>query len=162
MDSPPSGGGDKAGRQRRAQEIRDALRTVNSQLSLLSQRVGGHLELRGTDFLCLDLIGLHGALSPSALARLSGLHPATMTGVIDRLERDGWITRDRDPDDRRGVVLHPVAGRRADVLRLFAGMTTRMAEVCADYSDAELALIAGFLRRTAEAGSAAVAQLDAD
>jgi hypothetical protein len=43
MDSKPPGDGDKAGRQQRAQEIRDALRTVNSSLSLLSQRVGGHL-----------------------------------------------------------------------------------------------------------------------
>ena len=162
MDSKPPGGGDKAGRHQRAQEIRNALRDVSSQLSLLSQRVGGHLELRGTDFLCLDLIGLHGSLSPSALARLSGLHPATMTGIIDRLEHGGWITRERDPDDRRGVVLHPVAGRRGDVLRLFSGMSARMAEVCADYSDAELDLIAGFLRRTAEAGRAAVTQLDAD
>jgi DNA-binding MarR family transcriptional regulator len=162
MDSKPPGGGDKAGPAQRAQEIRDALRTVNSQLSLLSQRVGGHLELRGPDFLCLDLLGLHGALSPSALARLSGLHPATMTGIIDRLERGGWITRERDPGDRRGVVLCPVAGRRAEVLRLFGGMSARMAEVCADYSDAELDLIAGFLRRTAAAGQAAVTQLDAD
>ena len=160
MDSRPPGGGDKDGRHQQAQEIRNALRDVNSQLSLLSQRVGGHLELRGTDFLCLDLIGLHGSLSPSALARLSGLHPATMTGIIDRLVRGGWITRERDPDDRRGVVLHPAAGRRADVLRFFSGMTARMAEVCADYSDAELDLIAGFLRRTAEAGRAAVTQLD--
>ena len=51
---------------------------------------------------------------------------------------------------------------RDDVLRSFSGMSARMAEVCADYSDAELDLIAGFLRRTAAAGRAAVAQLDAD
>jgi DNA-binding MarR family transcriptional regulator len=35
-------------------------------------------------------------LSPSVLARRAGLHPATMTGILDRLERGRWITRDRD------------------------------------------------------------------
>ena len=31
-----------------------------------------------------------------------------MTGIIDRLERGGWIGRERDPADRRGVVVQPV------------------------------------------------------
>jgi MarR family len=31
-----------------------------------------------------------------------------MTGVIDRLERGGWVVRERDPDDRRGVVVQPL------------------------------------------------------
>jgi MarR family len=40
---------------------------------------------------CLDLITRHGPLSPSAPARRAGLHPATMTGILDRLERGGWV-----------------------------------------------------------------------
>jgi DNA-binding MarR family transcriptional regulator len=62
---------------------------------------------------CLDLIDRYGPLSPSALARRAGLHPATMTGVLDRLERDGWIVRERDPADRRGVLVQPVRSRCA-------------------------------------------------
>jgi len=84
-----------------------------------------------------------------------------MTGVIDRLERGGWITRQRDPSDRRGVVLQPVPGRRADVLRLASGMNAEVAKICADYSSDDLDLIATFLRRTADAGRTAGAQLDA-
>jgi DNA-binding MarR family transcriptional regulator len=83
-----------------------------------------------------------------------------MTGVVDRLERGGWITRERDPSDRRGVVLAPVRSRGADVLKLYAGMSGQVARICADYSDRELELIAGFLRRTADAGRAAAADLD--
>ena len=142
--------------------IRDALRDLNVQLALLSQRVSGHLDLKGADLQCLDLIDTRGPLSPSALARLAGLHPATMTGVIDRLERDGWIARERDPADRRGVLLRLADGRRrGDVFRLFSGMTTRMAEICAGYSDDELDLIAGFVRRSADAARESVADLDA-
>ena len=162
METELSAGGGQAGRRNRLnQAIREALRDLNVELSLLTHRMSGHLDLRGTDLQCLDLIDRHGPLSPSSLARLAGLHPATMTGVIDRLERGGWIIRERDPSDRRGVILHPVPGRRADVLRLVSGMNAEVARICADYSSDDLEVIATFLRRTADAGRTAGAQLDA-
>jgi DNA-binding MarR family transcriptional regulator len=160
MRSELSAGGGRAGRRNRLnQAIREALRDLSTELSLLNQRISGHLDLKGSDLQCLDLIDRHGPLSPSSLARLAGLHPATMTGVIDRLERGGWIIRQRDPSDRRGVVLQPVPGRRADVLRLASGMNAEVAKICGDYSSDDLELIATFLRRTADAGRTAAAQL---
>lgn len=162
METGITEAGGQAGRRNQLnQAIREALRDLNIELSLLNQRISGHLELKGTDLQCLDLIDRHGPLSPSSLARLAGLHPATMTGVIDRLERGGWITRERDPADRRGVVLQPVPDRRADVLRLTSGMNAEVAKICADYSSDDLKLIATFLRRTADAGHTAGVQLDA-
>ena len=143
------------------QEIRTALRDVSAQLSLLTRRISGHLDLKDTDLQCLDLIDAQGPLSPSTLARLAGLHPATMTGVIDRLERDGWITRERDPGDRRGVLLRVLPGRRQDVLRLASGMNAEVARICAGYEDRDLQTIARFLRQTATAGRTAITQLDA-
>jgi DNA-binding MarR family transcriptional regulator len=163
MESEKSEAGSSGLRgSQRNQAVRDALRQMNSQLSLLTQRIGGHLDMRSVDFQCLDLIDAHGPLSAIALARLAGLHPATMTGIIDRLERGGWIKRERDPDDRRSVILHPVRGRRADVLRLTAGMSAELAKICADYTDEELELITGFLHRTTEAGRIAIAHLDSE
>ena len=143
------------------QDIRTALRDVSAQLSLLTRRISGHLDLKDTDLQCLDLLDLQGPLSPSMLAKRAGLHPATMTGVIDRLERDGWITRERDPADRRGVLLRALSSRRADVLRLASGMNAEMAKICAGYHDRDLQTIARFLRQTAVAGRTAIAQLDA-
>lgn len=40
------------------------------------------------------------------LGRLAGLEPSTMTGLLDRMERDGLVTRAPDPDDRRVQVIH--------------------------------------------------------
>jgi DNA-binding MarR family transcriptional regulator len=141
--------------------VRESLRDLSVQMSLLNQRISGHLDLKGTDLQCLDLIDRYGPLSPSALARRAGLHPATMTGVIDRLERGGWIVRERDPADRRGVVVRPLRGRRSEVLRLASGMNAAIARICAGYPDDDLELIADFLRRAADAGQTAAAELDA-
>jgi len=43
------------------------------------------------------------ALSPSELADLAGVTRATMTGLLDGLERDGMVQRVPDPGDRRTI-----------------------------------------------------------
>lgn len=35
------------------------------------------------------------------------IEPSTLVGVLDRMERDGWITRKACPDDRRRKTIHP-------------------------------------------------------
>jgi DNA-binding MarR family transcriptional regulator len=142
--------------------VRESLRDLGAELSRLNHSVGGRLELKVADLECLDFIDRHGPISPSALARLAGLHPATLTGMLDRLERGGWIARDRDPADRRGALVRIQRGRGAEILRLYlvdSGMISALDDICADYADAELELLAGFLRRAAEAGRAAATRL---
>ncbi|HLZ09727.1 MAG TPA: MarR family transcriptional regulator, partial [Chloroflexota bacterium] len=117
------------------------------------------LDLKDVDLDCLDLIARHGPLSPSALARRAGLHPATMTGILDRLERGGWVTRDRDPSDRRAVAVRALRERSGELLRLYSGMNQSLSEICAGYGDAELEVLADFLRRTASAGRSATDEL---
>jgi DNA-binding MarR family transcriptional regulator len=164
MNSIASGEPGAARRRRRLyRTVKEALRDLGGQLSLLNHSVGARLDLRATDLECLDLITRYGPLSPTAVARRAGLHPATMTGILDRLERGGWIERSRDPSDRRGVVVQAARGRGAEILRLYlvdSGMNTAMDEICADYDDGELELLAGFLRRTADAGRAAAEKLN--
>ena len=140
------------GNRRAALAIRAGLRELSIQLSLLNHQVGSRLGLKDVDLDCLDLVVRHGPLSPSALARAAGLHPATTTGVLDRLERAGWITRDRDPKDRRAVTVSAKRERNAEVLGLYAGMNGAMNELLAGYDAAQLAVIADFVDRTTEAG----------
>ena len=161
MDSTAPAGSPAGPRRRRraSQQVKVSLRDVSIQLALLNHQVGGHVDLKATDLECLDLISRLGPLSPSALARRAGLHPATLTGVLDRLERGGWISRARDPADRRGVLVQVERTRGAELLGLYAGMSSAMDEICATYAEPDLELIAGFLGRAAEAGRAAADEL---
>jgi DNA-binding MarR family transcriptional regulator len=142
-------------RRRLAHEVREAMRALSIQLMALNQRVGHRLDLRTGDLECLDLISRHGPVSPTALARLARVHPATLTGVLDRLESGGWITRERDPNDRRAVLVDGRKERGAQVYALYAGMNTALDAICAGYSQQELTVIGDFLRRAAAAGNAA-------
>jgi hypothetical protein len=59
------------------------------------------------------------------------------------------------------VLIRAQGGRAAEVLGLYAGMNTEMDQICAGYPDRELELLARFLRRTADAGRTATAELAA-
>jgi DNA-binding MarR family transcriptional regulator len=156
MNNELSKNAESSRRRRRSKaEIKKSLRELRVQLSLLNHRVGARLDLRDVDLDCLDLVARHGPLSPSSLARRARLHPATMTGILDRLERGGWVARDRDPSDRRAVVVRALRDRNAELLRLYSGMNASVDEICAAYGEAELELLADFLSRTADAGRSA-------
>lgn len=90
-------------------------------------RLARHLELARRDVLAsreLDiweydvLAALRAAaspheLSPGALVTETQVGSGTMTNRIDRLSRRGYVTREPDPDDRRGVLVRlTVSGRR--------------------------------------------------
>jgi len=162
MSSTSTRGADAARRRRRTTTaIKDSLRELSNQLSLLNHHVSAQVELRDVDLDCLELINRHGPLNPGVLARRAGLHPATMTGILDRLERGGWVARDRDPGDRRAVVVRVRRDRAAELFRLYAGMNASVDKILAGYRDDQLELLADFLRRTTNAGQDATAKLAA-
>jgi DNA-binding MarR family transcriptional regulator len=148
-------------RRRLATEIKSSLRDLRNQLSLLNHRVVARLEIKDIDLDCLELIARDGPLGPTELARRAGLHPATTTGILDRLQRGGWITRERNPEatDRRAVAVRAMRDRIGELYRLYSGMSTAMDEICDRYTDAELETIADFLTRTTRAGKDATTEL---
>src|SRR5919109_5091256 len=156
MSSISSTGSDlPRGRRRLTASIKRSLRALSIQLSLLNHQVGANVGLNDVALDCLDLIARHGPLSPSALAQRTGLHPATITGILDRLEQGGWVARERDPSDRRAVLVRVLPARVSELVRLYSGMNSSMTDICATFKETELFAIADFLRRTVDAGQRA-------
>lgn len=147
-------------RRRLTMAVKESMRELSIQLSLLNHRVSAQVALKDVDLDCLDLVGRHGPMSASELAKRAGLHPATMTGILDRLERGGWIARERHPSDRRAVAIRVLRDRGGELFRLYAGMNASMDDICAEYSDAELELLADFLSRATAAGRTATDELN--
>jgi DNA-binding MarR family transcriptional regulator len=146
-------------RRRVTTGIKRGLRDLSNQISLLNNQVSTRVALKKVDLDCLDLIAQHGPLTPSAIARRSGLHPATLTGVLDRLATDGWIARERDPADRRAVVVRAIPERSTELFAIYSGMDGSLDDILAGYDQAQLELIAEFLDRATGAGRAAAEKL---
>lgn len=152
-----------SGKRRLILEIRNSLREMTNQLTLLNHQVSARVGLKDVDLDCLELLARFGPMSPSTLARNAGLHPATMTGILDRLQRGGWVVRERDPEatDRRAVTVRALRERNAELFELYSGMNSSMDDICAGYEEAQLELLADFLRRTTSAGRVATDDLNA-
>ncbi|HEU4749923.1 MAG TPA: MarR family transcriptional regulator [Acidimicrobiia bacterium] len=143
-------------------EIQTGLREMTARLHQLNEAVGSHLDLLAGDLEVLDEIGRQGPLSPRDLVASSGIHPATLTGILDRLERGQWITRSPDPDDRRKVRIAARFDRAGEILRLYGPMNRSIAKLCAGFSPAELEVIRDFLQGVGEAASNAGATARSD
>jgi DNA-binding MarR family transcriptional regulator len=135
------------------------LRRLSQELHRLNDAVGSHIDLLPGDLGVLDLIDREGPISPREVSQLTGIHPATLTGVLDRLERGGWATRQPDPIDRRKTVLETIPDRGGELFRLYAPMSQALAAICAGYSSQELAVIVDFVEKAAAAGERATRQV---
>ena len=148
------------GRRRAVAEAKSNLRNLRIELALLNHRIGGRAALKDVDLDCLDVLVRQGAMSPTELSRRTGIHAATMTGILARLERDGWIVRERAADDRRAVVVAPVPDRVREIFGHYGGMDSALDEILGSYSESDLATIIDFLERCTDAGRQATEELD--
>ena len=114
---------------------------------MFSHALAGRLGITPTDLECLDVIGFRDRVTAGDLARATGLTTGAITAVIDRLEKAGFATRERDPEDRRRVYVKVLPAGLKRVEPHYRPLATRMAEVLAGYSDKELALLADFFAR---------------
>ncbi len=104
--------------------------------------------LHPSDCECLDVLDWTGPIAAGRLAEHVGLTSGAITGVIDRLEKAGFVRRTPDPADRRKVIVQLLRDRDRELGEVFAHLRRAMDEVVARYSDAELAAIVDFLQRS--------------
>jgi DNA-binding MarR family transcriptional regulator len=148
------------GRQALLFDLLRELREVSTASVMFSQTVAGRLGLNPTDLETLGIIVDHSPVTAGDLAERTGLTTGAITGVVDRLERGGWVYRERDPQDRRRVYVMPNGVQADRLIRpLFASMGQTMAGLCAAYSDDDLALILDFVRRSNAATQTEIARL---
>jgi DNA-binding MarR family transcriptional regulator len=125
-----------------------ALRGTGSLMTLMTHAAAERIGINATDLNCLNLLSFRGQMTAGELARETGLTTASITGVVDRLEEVGYVSRERDPEDRRRVVVKLALDRAMrDVASVFLPMLRAWREMAARYSDDELRLIVDYYGR---------------
>jgi DNA-binding MarR family transcriptional regulator len=130
----------------------DAGRSLGNSSSMLLSACADRLGLHSTDWGCVLLLNeaLPEPLTAGQLADLTGLTTGAVTGVLDRLEKAGFVRRERDPADRRRVIAALVPEAMRQNQTLFDGLVADMLALHRDYSDAELAAAVDLLTRSSE------------
>lgn len=113
---------------------------------MFHQAIADCLGMHVTDHKCLDILVRTGPIPAGELAERTGLTTGAITGVIDRLEKAGFVRRIKDPGDRRRVVIEPFAERiEKEIAPLFKSLAPAMADLCAQYGNHELTVIRDFI-----------------
>ena len=113
-----------------------------------------HLGLNATDLRCFQLVIDEPGLTPGRLAEGSGLTTGAVTGVLDRLEKAGFVERRPDPSDRRSVTVFPSPARVREVRDAVEPLDKAMQALLVKHQATERSAIGIFL----EAAAAAVAE----
>lgn len=141
----------------RADALRGALRDLRIELAINTTTVAALAGLHDSDLAVLDIVAREGTGSPTDLARRTGIHPATMTGVLARLEKAGWITRRPDTADGRRVELE--APGFARLTELYRDANRRLDQIAAELTDEQADVIIAYLRAVIDAAQAATGDL---
>lgn len=133
----------------------DLLETLNWEsrrsavfFGLLNRVVAAQLGLNVSDVEALGVLVMVGTITPTQLAGLLGIGTGSVTLVIDRLERAGFVRRVRgDSKDRRSITVEILPQRAREAGALYAPMQNAAAAILDDYDDDALATITQCLTR---------------
>ncbi len=142
-----------------APDLNDLIRSLRIELAILNDRIALHAGLKPRDLDLLDVIDRDGPCTPTHLSHRAGLGAATLTGMLARLEAEGWINRSRDPHDGRSTRL--TSTPRIEELRAAYSPATESAHlIAASFDAAQRGTVGDFLTQILHAARTASTSLD--
>ena len=136
-----------------------ACRAYSTAAVVLHQRIAERLGLSAADVKALDVLQRRGPLTAGELARETALATASVTSLIDRLERKHLVRRVPDPTDRRKVRVELGRAMFEQVVPLFTVLEGRMRARIGRCSARQAAIIEAFLLGAVDDLRAAIAEL---
>lgn len=85
--------------------------------------------------------------TPAELAEAAGVTRATMTGLVDTLERDGLVRREPNPDDRRMMSVELTSAGEEFIRRMLPGHFQLMAALMQPLTEEERKTLVGLLHK---------------
>jgi DNA-binding MarR family transcriptional regulator len=130
-------------RDQLVQNIVDKFREMSTETLMFHQVVADKLGLYITDHKCMDIIHRFGAMPAGRLGEMTGLTTGAITGMVDRLEKAGYLRRTNDPKDRRKTIVEPIRNKKLErkIETIFIPLHERMHKVLSSYSEIELTFL---------------------
>ncbi|UVI30251.1 MarR family winged helix-turn-helix transcriptional regulator [Paenibacillus spongiae] len=130
------------------QIFNEQLRLFSTDTILFHQTVAEQLGLNSTDHKCLDIMMENHSMTAGKLSELTGLTTGTITGVIDRLEKVGYVIREKDPGDRRKVIIQ-VNKEKAekDIMKHLQSFGQSIHAMFEQYNDEQIQFLIDFVER---------------
>lgn len=123
------------------------LRHFIAGVILYNQRIADELGMNPTDMRSIHLLELMGPLTPGKLAECTRLTTGGVTVVLDRLEKAGYVRRERNPQDRRSVLIHLEPEILKQIGVRYAAINEQLGTFLAEYPERSLKTVLDFFTK---------------
>lgn len=129
------------------ERFRSVRRSYSDASILMHEAIARRAGLSGTDHKYLGIVVERGRMTAGELAEASGLTTGAVTGLVDRLEREGLVKRELDKSDRRKIHIVPVqANVKKRIHPLFKRLQQRTDALLESFSDKEVAILERYFK----------------
>ncbi|MGV4982668.1 MarR family winged helix-turn-helix transcriptional regulator [Streptomyces sp. NPDC001709] len=150
---------DEAARSEVLEQLMAVGRAHSGVTVMFHSAVAAKQGLNATEEKTLDFLQRQGPLTAKELAELTGLAPASVTGLLDRLEAKGFVRRIKHPTDKRRVLVELNEDKIAEFAEFFEDWARDIVEACEEFSTDELRTVIRFLSVMSEQQRKAAARL---
>lgn len=149
--SPPSYWYSESSDDERGARIMEAMRAYRSAEMAMRRRTQESMAMGENELLVLRFLtrsaAANSAVTPIDLARHLGVSTASITALLDRLEKSGHLQRRPHPSDRRKVLVSSTTHADDEMRDTLTGMHARMMQATRSMTEEETVAVTGFLDR---------------
>ena len=112
---------------------------------LFQQNMAQKIGVSHTDLKSAEILNETGPITAGELSKITGLSTGSVTALINRLEKSGYVKRERDQLDGRRVMIAPIPERQEQIKSHYQSLSMATKELCSSYNEQELILINQFV-----------------
>jgi DNA-binding MarR family transcriptional regulator len=122
------------------EELNQSFQRAGTLNVIHTNAVANKVGLSATEFEAMDIIKNNQPITAGHLAKYCGVTTGAITGIVDRLERAGFVRRVNCPSDRRKVFLEPIVDREVSkrIFELYRPMSEAFEKCIADLTKEEV------------------------
>lgn len=136
---------DKVGKTELLNKLIVDLHKYGMRTSIFQQNMAQKIGVVHTDLKTADILNETGPITAGELSKITGLSTGSVTALVDRLEKAGYVRRERDESDRRRVMIVPMPERHKEIMNHYNSLGVKTKQFCEHYEEHELKLILTFL-----------------
>jgi DNA-binding MarR family transcriptional regulator len=114
------------------------------------ETVARRLGMSAAESRCLGVLNDLEVATPGQLAQATGLTTGAITGIVDRLEKAGYASREPNPNDRRSLLVRIRQPEKLGQLLgpIYGSLSAAMAQMSSQYTPEQLEIIDRYLNQT--------------
>ncbi|MDO7485688.1 MarR family transcriptional regulator [Peribacillus frigoritolerans] len=112
---------------------------------LFQQNMAQKIGVSHTDLKSAEILNETGPITAGELSKITGLSTGSVTALINRLEKSGYVKRERDQLDGRKVMIVPIPERQEQIKSHYQSLSMATKDLCSAYNEQELILINQFV-----------------